>query len=96
MVNQTSTISIPKWAKERALHPVTSVGKMLKTLAFLKMKEYERQIEVFREKRKSTFSQFEKKVTARKKEDPEAWDDYIVWKGLEAARDKWQKRYNEL
>ena len=72
------------------------VRRLFKTIAFLKMKEYERQAQPFRERYDTLFPLFEKKITARKKEDTSIWDDYLVWKGLEAARAKWDRRYKEL
>ena len=72
------------------------VRRLFKSIAFLKMKEYERQIQPLRERHKMPFPAFEKKVALLKKEDDSAWDDYIVWKGLEAAREKWERRYEEV
>lgn len=67
----------------------------MKSVAFLKMKEYERQAESFRSRYKTSFRAFEKKIKSRKREDFNAWDDYIVWKGVEAASEKWRNRYKE-
>lgn len=95
MAQQTTTITIPKWARELTTQPQKPVKDLLKTLAFLKMKEYERQTDVFRKKYKIGFTQFEKKIKASKKENFVQWDDYLVWKGMETAYQTWQKRYKE-
>ena len=60
------------------------------------MKEYERKMQGFQKKYKLPFSAFEKKVISGKKENARLWDDYIVWKGIDAAYQKWVKRYEEL
>ena len=95
MTQQTITIAVPKWTREIAAQPKKSVRGLLKTFAFLKMKGYERETETFRKKYGVAFIQFEKKIKADKKEDFAQWDDYLVWKGLEAAYQKWHKRYKE-
>ncbi|MBI4137907.1 MAG: hypothetical protein HY472_01520 [Candidatus Sungbacteria bacterium] len=68
---------------------------MVKTAAFAKMKEYERQAQVFTEKYKTQFDAFEKNLLSSKKENTALWDDYLIWKGVEEARKKWMKRYEE-
>ena len=40
--------------------------------------------------------QFEIKNRSQKKELFDALDDYLLWKGFEEARQKWEKRYQEL
>ena len=60
------------------------------------MKEYERQLQIFEAKYKASFPQMEKRIKAEKKENFELWDDYIVWKGLYEAYNKWRKRYQEF
>jgi len=92
MTRQGSTITLPKWIKEISPQPEKYLKSILKTLAFLKMKEYERQMQVFEKKYKTSFPQFEKKLKSQKKEDFNLWDDYLVWKGLYQAYQKWQER----
>jgi len=95
MNNKSSAIIIPKWFKEINRSPQSYMREMFKTLAFLKMKEYERELQPFKEKYKISFEEFEKKVKSQKKENFEIWDDYLVWKGLHLARQKWLKRYEK-
>ena len=95
MAQQTITIAVPKWTQEIAVQPKKSVRGLLKTFAFLKMKGYERQTDAFRKRYGVGFIPFEKKIKAGRKENFAQWDDYLVWKGLEAAYQKWQKRYKE-
>lgn len=96
MANKTSTITIPKWVWEISPQPQKYLKEIFKTLAYLKMKEYERQLQPFKEKYKISFEQFEKKVKTQKKENFELWDDYLIWKGLNQAYQKWFKRYKEI
>ncbi|MEK7541447.1 MAG: hypothetical protein AAB533_01205 [Patescibacteria group bacterium] len=93
---QRYTSTIPKWAQETMPRATRPVSRLFKSIAFLKMKEYERQTQTFEERHQMPFLMFEKKIGALKKEDAAAWDDYLVWKGLEAAREKWRKRYEQL
>jgi len=92
MRRQNTTITLPKWLKEVSPHPEKYLKRLLKTLAFLKMKEYERQMQVFEKKYKILFPQFEKKLKSQKKENFKLWDDYLVWKGLYQAYQKWHQR----
>jgi|GEM_PF-2070749 len=39
-------------------------------------------LELFRKKYRSSFSDFEKRIKASKRENINQWDDYIEWKGL--------------
>lgn len=96
MANKSSTITLPKWAREIIPRPQKYLKDSLKNLAFLKMKEYERQIQTFKQRYKISFNQFEKKVKSLKKENFKLWDDYLVWKGLNDAYQKWFKRYKEI
>ncbi|MEK7532110.1 MAG: hypothetical protein AAB579_00685 [Patescibacteria group bacterium] len=93
MAQQTTTITVPKWIQKNAAETKPSVKDLLRTFAFLKMKEYERQTDAFRQKYKTDLIRLEKKIKTGKKENPELWDDYIVWKGLNLAYQKWVKRY---
>jgi len=90
------TVSLPEWIKEISPQPIKYFKGLLKTVAFLKMKEYQRQIQPYQEKYKLSFDQFEKMVKSQKEENFEIWDDYLVWKGLHLAYQKWLKRYKEL
>lgn len=65
--------------------------QLYQSLAFAKVFELQREIEIFKKKYKTKFAIFEKKVKTSKKEKAEAWDDYIVWSGLEEAMKFWQK-----
>ena len=96
MKSNHSIVTLPKWAKEIAPQPKRYVKDLLKTFAFSKMKEYERKAQWFQEKYKAPFSVFQKKAVSGKKENTRFWDDYIVWKGIDAAYQKWAKRYEEL
>jgi hypothetical protein len=96
MAASTSSISIPGWVKEFSPRPKKYIKGLFKTLAFLKMKEYERQSEIFRRKYKTSLNRFEKRMNAQKKESFNTWDDYLLWKGLEGAHQKWERRYREL
>jgi len=96
MANNTSTIIIPKWIKEIAPKPSKYIKEIFRTLAFQKLKEYERQLQPFREKYKISFEKFEKKIKSQRKENFEAWDDYLIWKGAQLAYQKWLKRYKAI
>lgn len=96
MANNTSTIVIPKWIKEITPTPSKYVREIFKTLAFWKVKEYERQLQPFQEKYKISFEHFEKKIKSQKGENFENWDDYLIWKGLYSAYQKWLKRYKAI
>jgi hypothetical protein len=96
MARQQTTISIPKWAKERADGTGTGVNDLLKAFAFSKMQECERKTHVFEMKHKMPFSQFKKKANGQKKENFKLWDDFIVWEGLEEIKKEWTKRYKSL
>lgn len=91
-----STVTVPKWIGEIAPQPKRAIVHWLKTITFLKLKEYERQISVFRGRHHMLFDKFEKKIRSLKKENTKLWDDYIIWTGLEEAYRRWEKRYNEL
>ncbi|MCK4474039.1 hypothetical protein KAU40_02120 [Candidatus Parcubacteria bacterium] len=93
MNNKTPTIIFPKWIKEVTPNPSRYVKQIFRNLAFLKIKEYERQLQPFQAKYKMSFEQFEEKVKSQKKENFEIWDDYLIWKGLHLAHQKWLKRY---
>jgi len=96
MANNSSTIIIPKWVKEITPSPSKYIREIFRTLAFWKLKEYERQLQPFQEKYKISFEQFEEKVKSQKKENFEIWDDYLIWKGLHLAHQKWLKRYEKI
>lgn len=96
MTQNNTTITLPKWTEEVSRHPRQMIKNLLKSLAFSKMKEYERQAEIFENRHKTDFLQFEKKVLFGNKEKRDMWDDYIIWKGLEELRGKWLRRYNSL
>lgn len=91
-----SSLTIPKWAGEAMPRAARPVHELWKNIAFLKMREYERQTGSFRERYRMPFSAFEKKALSRKSERFAEWDDYLVWKGLEAAAEKWRQRYRAL
>lgn len=94
--NYIKTITFPKWIKEITPQPEKYLKDLFKAIAFLKMKEYQKQIQPYQEKYHLSFNQFEKKVKSQKKESFEVWDDYLVWRGLYQAYQKWLKRYREL
>ncbi len=96
MNNNTSTITIPKWFREITKTPQKYINQMFKTLAFLKIKEYERQLQSFKEKYKVSFERFEQKAKSQKKESFKMWDDYLIWKGTYLAYQKWLKRYKRI
>ncbi len=56
----TSTVTVPKWIGEIAPQPKKAVVHLLKTITFLKLKDYERQISIFQERHCMTFDAFEK------------------------------------
>lgn len=96
MANKTSTVTIPKWIREISPQPQKYLREIFKSLAFLKMKEYERQLQPYQKKYKITFEQFEKKVKSQRKENFQLWDDYLIWKGIYQAYQKWLKRYKQV
>lgn len=96
MPNKSSTITIPKWVREIAPAPQKYIKELLKALAFLKMKEYERELQPFKEKYKVSFEQFEKRLKSQEKENFKVWDDYLIWKGLYLTYQKWLKRYKGI
>lgn len=96
MAQRNFSFTVPKWVGELTPQPKKYLTSILRSVAFAKMKEYEKQLQVFQAKHDVPFDQFEKKATQQKKEQFELWDDYIVWKGLVEAQKKWLKRYQEL
>jgi hypothetical protein len=96
MAQRNISYTIPKWVTELTPQPKKYLTSILRGVAFAKMKEYEKQLQVFQAKYKIPFTEFEKKTSTQKKEQFELWDDYIVWKGLVEAQNKWLKRYQEL
>jgi len=96
MAQRNFSYTLPEWVAELTPQPKEYLTGILKSIVFAKMKEYERQLQVFEAKHNTLFSQFEKKVKAQKKEDFELWDDYVVWKGLYEAYNKWHKRYQKF
>lgn len=96
MSNKISTITFPKWIKEISPFPQKFLKNLIKSFVYLKMKEYERQLQPFENKYKSTFWEFEKKVKFQKEENFKIWDDYLIWKGLYLSYQKWLKRYKEI
>ena len=95
MDNKTATITVPEWTKEITQSPQKYIKDIFRNIAFLKVKEYEREIQPFQEKYKISFEKFEEKAKSQKKENFEIWDDYLVWKGLDLAHQKWLKRYKK-
>ncbi|MBC7251990.1 MAG: hypothetical protein H5T62_17150 [Anaerolineae bacterium] len=65
-------------------------------LALRKMQEYARQAEVYERRYNTTFEEFEQRVMTSDTEHLDEWDDYVVWRGLHLAAEKWRKRYEEL
>lgn len=96
MLNKNSTTIFPEWVKELSPTPEKYIRDFFKNLAFLKMKELEREMEVYEKKYRISFEEFEKKLKKKKKENFKSWDDYLVWKGIYLARQKWFKRYKEI
>ena|SRR3990170_8092660 len=96
MADRNFSYTLPKWVMELTPYPKQYVASILRNVVFAKMKEYERQRQVFESKYKIPFSQFEKRVKTQKTENFEFWDDYIVWKGLQNAYHKWHKRYQKF
>jgi len=96
MAQRNFSYTLPKWVTELTPQPKEYLTGILRSVVFAKMKEYERHMQVLESKYKISFSQFEKKVKSQKKENFELWDDYIVWKGLYEAYEKWHKRYQQF
>ena len=96
MAERNISYTIPKWVAEMTPQPKKYLTGILRSIAFAKMKDYDKQLQVFQAKYSMPFDQFEKKVAKQGKEEFELWDDYIVWKGLTEAQKKWLKRYQEL
>ena len=96
MAQKNVSYTIPKWVAELTPQPKKYLTGILRSIAFAKMKEYEKQLQVFQAKYNMPFDQLENKATKRGKEEFELWDDYIIWKGLAEAQKKWLKRYQEL
>jgi len=65
--SKTATIQIPKWTQEISASPKRYAQGLFKSLAFLKMKEYEKQIQPFENKYKIPFEKFEKKAKNQNK-----------------------------
>lgn len=96
MSNKGTIIQAPKWLAEITTTPQKYVRDIFLSLAFAKMKEYERQIEIFERKYQLTFDKFEKKINSLKEEDFKMWDDYLEWKAIDSAYKKWLKRYQKF
>lgn len=58
--------------------------------------DLKRRLEVFEHKYKSSFGVFRKKIHSRRKENFDAWDDFIIWEGLYDAYQLWNRRYKDL
>lgn len=98
MANRQSSLklNIPVWIKEITPSPKKYLDHLFKAMAFSKMQEYQRKQEPFKSAYKQDFPAFEKKLKTLKKEDFKKWDDYIIWKGIYQAYQKWLKRYQLL
>jgi len=88
-------VKVPEWVLEEATEEEILIDWST-ALALRKMQEYARQAEVYKQRYKLPFEEFERRVLSSDKENPEEWDDYVVWKGLHLAAEKWRKRYEEL
>jgi len=88
-------VKVPEWVLEEATEEEILIDWST-ALALRKMQEYARQAEVYKRRYKLPFEEFERRVLSSDKENPEEWDDYVVWKGLHLAAEKWRKRYEEL
>ena len=96
MAQRNFSYTIPKWVEELTPQPKKYLTSILRSVAFAKMKEYERQIQPFEAKHRVPFERFEKRIGRQKQERFALWDDYIVWKGLHEAYQRWLNRYREL
>ncbi len=96
MQHNSPETETPEWVNELTGEPQQYLNRLLKMVAFSKMQEYDRKQEPFRARYNAEFPAFEKRVVEEDSEDTDAWDDYVVWKGVHAARQKWAERYRSL
>jgi hypothetical protein len=93
----TNAVSqIPDWARQFSGNQKALLKRALRATALVKLGEFQRKREVFKNKYKTNFAGFKKKVEKSKKENPSFWDDLIVWEGIEKTLQKWQARYRQL
>ncbi|MBN1901188.1 hypothetical protein JW926_07690 [Candidatus Sumerlaeota bacterium] len=64
--------------------------------SFTKAEYYQSKCNEYREKYKTTFASFRKKVNSSKEEHFQEWDDLLIWEGCELAMRDWKKKYAEL
>lgn len=86
---------LPKWVEEIPNRDEMYVDFWLST-ALVKMQGYAKRAEIYRDKYGVPFDEFSTRVLSAKKENLPEWDDYIVWKGIEEAKNLWLNRYEEL
>lgn len=87
-------IKVPKWVKDEL-----GEKELIKNLALeaLTKREYFRtKMLSFEEKYGLKFSQFEKKIKKKKKENFKEWDDLIIWEGYYESYREWEGKYKEL
>ncbi|MBM4466262.1 MAG: hypothetical protein FJ014_12030 [Chloroflexi bacterium] len=89
------TVKVPNWVLEETTEEEILINWST-TLALRKMHEYGRQVEIYERKYGLPFEAFEQRVLSSEQEHFEEWDDYVVWKGLHLAAEKWRQRYQEL
>ncbi len=89
------TVRVPDWVLEEATEEKILIGWST-AVALRKMHEYIRQEEIYERKYSLPFETFEQRVLSSDQENFEEWDDYVVWKGLHLAAEKWRQRYQEL
>ena len=88
-------IKLPKWTEKIPNKNEMYVDFWIGT-ALVKMQEYNKKREVYADRYDMPFKKFEHKVLSSKKENPQEWDDYVVWKGIEEAYALWSTRYKGL
>jgi hypothetical protein len=88
-------VKVPDWVLEEATEERILIDWST-ALALRKMQEYGRQAEIYERKYSLPFEAFEQRVLSSTQEDFEEWDEYVVWKGLHLAAEKWRQRYQEL
>jgi len=88
-------IHIPTWVFEETTEEEI-IREWSLARALRKMQEYARQEAIYRQRYGLPFEEFEKRVLAAEREDLAEWDDYVVWRGLHLAAEKWRKRYQDL
>lgn len=66
------------------------------SIAFSKKAEFEEECEMFENKYKMSFKEFEKKINKDKEEKFEEYDDYLAWKFAEKGKEHWQEKVRKL